>query len=107
MVDQPALATSSERQAVEGHGRWHVPDACLTAPRNEQAGAAQRPCGVQMNERLRTRVHGRTVHLGSTAEMVFTVGDTLSLVSHTVTLRPADLLATGTPAVVGYARTPP
>ena len=57
--------------------------------------------------RVRTRVNGQTVQDGSTEEMVYTVGDTLSLVSRTMTLRPGDLLATGTPAGVGYARTPP
>jgi 2-keto-4-pentenoate hydratase/2-oxohepta-3-ene-1,7-dioic acid hydratase in catechol pathway len=50
---------------------------------------------------------GKTVQDGSTDEMVYTVGDTLSLVSRTLTLRPGDLLATGTPSGVGYARTPP
>jgi 2-keto-4-pentenoate hydratase/2-oxohepta-3-ene-1,7-dioic acid hydratase in catechol pathway len=44
---------------------------------------------------------------GRTDEMVYTVGDTLSLISQTFTLRPGDLLATGTPSGVGYARTPP
>lgn len=57
--------------------------------------------------RVQTRVNGELVQDGSTAEMVYTIGDTLSLVSHTLTLRPGDLLATGTPAGVGYARTPP
>ena len=57
--------------------------------------------------RVQTRVNGETVQDGSTAEMVYTVGDTLSLVSHTFTLHPGDLLATGTPSGVGYARTPP
>ncbi|MCV2487768.1 fumarylacetoacetate hydrolase family protein [Geodermatophilus sp. YIM 151500] len=57
--------------------------------------------------RVRTRVNGETVQDGRTDEMVYTVGDTLSLVSHTFTLRPGDLLATGTPSGVGYARTPP
>ena len=57
--------------------------------------------------RVRTRVNGQTVQDGNTAEMAYTVGDTLSLVSHTLTLRPGDLLATGTPSGVGYARTPP
>ncbi len=57
--------------------------------------------------RVRTRVNGELVQDGSTAEMVYTVGDTLSLISHTCTLRPGDLLATGTPSGVGYARTPP
>jgi 2-keto-4-pentenoate hydratase/2-oxohepta-3-ene-1,7-dioic acid hydratase in catechol pathway len=57
--------------------------------------------------RVRTRVNGEVVQDGRTDEMVYTVGDTLSLISHTFTLRPGDLLATGTPSGVGYARTPP
>ncbi len=54
-----------------------------------------------------TRVNGETVQQGSTAQMVYPVGETLALISRTLTLRPGDLLATGTPAGVGYARTPP
>jgi 2-keto-4-pentenoate hydratase/2-oxohepta-3-ene-1,7-dioic acid hydratase in catechol pathway len=57
--------------------------------------------------RVQTRVNGETVQDGSTDEMVYTVGDTLSLISHTFTLQPGDLLATGTPSGVGYGRTPP
>jgi 2-keto-4-pentenoate hydratase/2-oxohepta-3-ene-1,7-dioic acid hydratase in catechol pathway len=57
--------------------------------------------------RVQTRVNGEVVQDASTDEMVYTVGDTLALISHTFTLRPGDLLATGTPSGVGYARTPP
>ena len=57
--------------------------------------------------RVQTRVNGETVQDGRTDEMVYTVGDTLALISHTTTLRPGDLVATGTPSGVGYARTPP
>ncbi|MGW2282903.1 fumarylacetoacetate hydrolase family protein [Streptomyces sp. NPDC001770] len=57
--------------------------------------------------RLRTRVNGETVQDATTDQMIYGVGETLSLISHTLTLRPGDLLATGTPAGVGYARTPP
>jgi 2-keto-4-pentenoate hydratase/2-oxohepta-3-ene-1,7-dioic acid hydratase in catechol pathway len=57
--------------------------------------------------RVQTRVNGEVVQDGRTDEMVYTVGDTLSLISHTFTLRPGDMLATGTPSGVGYARTPP
>jgi len=56
--------------------------------------------------RVQTRVNGAVVQDGSTGEMVYPVGDTLSLISHTFTLRPGDLLATGTPSGVGYARDP-
>ncbi|MFB9467811.1 fumarylacetoacetate hydrolase family protein [Streptomyces cinereospinus] len=57
--------------------------------------------------RLRTRVNGETMQDATTDQMIYPVGETLSLVSHTLTLRPGDLLATGTPAGVGYGRKPP
>jgi 2-keto-4-pentenoate hydratase/2-oxohepta-3-ene-1,7-dioic acid hydratase in catechol pathway len=57
--------------------------------------------------RVQTRVNGRIVQDGSTDEMVYHVGETLAHISRTLTLRPGDLLATGTPSGVGYARTPP
>lgn len=57
--------------------------------------------------RLRTRVNGEVVQDARTDQMIYGVGETLSLISHTLSLRPGDLLATGTPSGVGYARTPP
>lgn len=56
--------------------------------------------------RVTTRVNGETVQDADTSDMIYTVGDTLSHVSKTLTLRPGDLLATGTPEGVGYPRTP-
>ncbi|WP_103337753.1 fumarylacetoacetate hydrolase family protein [Amycolatopsis sp. CA-126428] len=57
--------------------------------------------------RLRTRVNGETVQDARTDQMMYTVGETLAQISQTLSLRPGDLLATGTPSGVGYARTPP
>jgi 2-keto-4-pentenoate hydratase/2-oxohepta-3-ene-1,7-dioic acid hydratase in catechol pathway len=57
--------------------------------------------------RIRTWVNGEKVQDGSTREMIYSVGDVLAHVSQTITLLPGDLLATGTPAGVGYGRTPP
>jgi 2-keto-4-pentenoate hydratase/2-oxohepta-3-ene-1,7-dioic acid hydratase in catechol pathway len=54
-----------------------------------------------------TRVNGEVVQEGNTKDMVYSVGETLAHISRTFTLRPGDLLATGTPSGVGYARTPP
>lgn len=54
-----------------------------------------------------TRVNGTVVQQGRTDQMVYSVGETLSLISRTFTLHPGDLLATGTPSGVGYSRTPP
>jgi 2,4-didehydro-3-deoxy-L-rhamnonate hydrolase len=57
--------------------------------------------------RVRTRVNGEIVQDGSTKDMIFGVGDLLSRISRTFTLKPGDVIATGTPESVGYVRTPP
>ena len=57
--------------------------------------------------RVQTRVNGKIVQAGTTDQMVYTVGDTLAHISRTFTVEPGDLLATGTPSGVGYARTQP
>jgi 2-keto-4-pentenoate hydratase/2-oxohepta-3-ene-1,7-dioic acid hydratase in catechol pathway len=57
--------------------------------------------------RLTTTVNGEVVQDGSTDHMMFSVGEILTFVSRTVALRPGDVIATGTPSGVGYARTPP
>lgn len=50
---------------------------------------------------LRTRVNGRVVQDGTTADMVFGVGALLAFVTRWITLRPGDVLLTGSPAGVG------
>ncbi|ONH61904.1 fumarylacetoacetate hydrolase [Frankia sp. CcI49] len=57
--------------------------------------------------RLVTRVNGEVMQDGNTNDMIFTVGAILSFVSRTIPLDPGDVLITGTPAGVGYTRTPP
>ncbi len=69
------------------------------------------PCGpalVTMDEiddiqdlRLWTRINDEVVQEGRTAEMIFTVAETIAWLSRTMTLVPGDIIATGTPAGVG------
>jgi 2-keto-4-pentenoate hydratase/2-oxohepta-3-ene-1,7-dioic acid hydratase in catechol pathway len=56
---------------------------------------------------VRTRVNGTVVQDGNTRDMIFGVGEVLSLISRTFTVNPGDVIATGTPDGVGYVRTPP
>ncbi len=56
---------------------------------------------------IETRVNGKVAQQGSTAQMIYGVGETLAHISRSFTLHRGDLLATGTPSGVGYARTPP
>ena len=55
---------------------------------------------------VRTRVNGIEAQNGNTRDMIFSVPETIALVSQTFTLHPGDVIATGTPEGVGYARTP-
>ena len=56
---------------------------------------------------IRCLVNGEALQDSTTAHMVFSVAEILAFVSETITLEPGDLIATGTPAGVGYTRTPP
>lgn len=56
--------------------------------------------------RISTRVNGELTQEADTGQMIFSVPDLLAFLSRTFTLRPGDLVATGTPSGVGYARSP-
>jgi 2-keto-4-pentenoate hydratase/2-oxohepta-3-ene-1,7-dioic acid hydratase in catechol pathway len=43
---------------------------------------------------------------GTTSDMIFSVADLISFLSTGMTLTPGDLIATGTPAGVGFVREP-
>lgn len=55
---------------------------------------------------IRTRLNGVTVQDSSTREMIFGVAELVSYLSRYLTLEPGDVIATGTPPGVGFARTP-
>lgn len=57
--------------------------------------------------RIRCIVNGATLQDGSTSEMIFSVADVIAHASNGIMLLPGDLILTGTPPGVGFARTPP
>jgi len=57
--------------------------------------------------RLRLRVNGATKQDASTSDMIFTVAKLIAAWSEGMTIEPGDLLMTGTPSGVGFARKPP
>jgi 2-keto-4-pentenoate hydratase/2-oxohepta-3-ene-1,7-dioic acid hydratase in catechol pathway len=64
------------------------------------------PAGC-MGLRIESRLNGEVMQSANTSDMAFGVARTLSLLSQTMTLEPADVVVMGTPGGVGYARTPP
>jgi 2-keto-4-pentenoate hydratase/2-oxohepta-3-ene-1,7-dioic acid hydratase in catechol pathway len=56
---------------------------------------------------IRLRLNGQTMQDSSTSQMIFGVGATIAYLSQVFTLEPGDLIFTGTPPGVGFARKPP
>jgi len=56
---------------------------------------------------LRCHVNGELKQQGSTQQQIFNVASIISSLSQVMTLLPGDIIATGTPSGVGFARTPP
>jgi acylpyruvate hydrolase len=59
------------------------------------------------NLTIRTSIGGELLQEGHTGAMIFSVAHLIADMSRVMTLEPGDVIATGTPAGVGMARTPP
>jgi len=57
--------------------------------------------------RVTMRVNGALMQDSNTSQMIFGVPALIEFVSRSITLEPGDVIATGTPAGVGYGRKPP
>ena len=57
--------------------------------------------------RVQMRINGQTMQDSDTSQFIFSVPEVISYISHVATLRPGDLIFTGTPPGVGAARRPP
>jgi 2-keto-4-pentenoate hydratase/2-oxohepta-3-ene-1,7-dioic acid hydratase in catechol pathway len=57
--------------------------------------------------RIQLRLNGKTMQDSNTSQLMFPVDELVAYVSQVCTLKPGDVLFTGTPAGVGYARKPP
>jgi acylpyruvate hydrolase len=57
--------------------------------------------------RLVARLNGQIMQDSDTGDMIFNVATLIATLSEAMTLEPGDVIATGTPSGVGYARTPP
>ena len=57
--------------------------------------------------RIQSRLNGKVMQDANTADMIWGVAQTIALLTECLTLEPGDVIAMGTPAGVGQARTPP
>ncbi|HZZ47909.1 MAG TPA: fumarylacetoacetate hydrolase family protein [Pseudonocardia sp.] len=71
---------------------------------DELAGDGGEP---RISARISTELDGEIVQDSNTSELVFDAPTLIAYISEIVTLRPGDIIATGTPGGVGHARKPP
>ena len=94
------------RRSQEGDGQW-------ARGKGYDTFAPVGPCVVRpdvidpFHARLGCAVDGVVMQDSSTASLVFDVGQLVAYISWQCTLEPGDLIATGTPAGIGYGRRPP
>lgn len=57
--------------------------------------------------RIRFRLNGETLQDSNTNQLIFKIPELIEFLSASITLEPGDIVATGTPPGVGFARKPP
>lgn len=57
--------------------------------------------------RIQLRLNGQTLQDSNTAQLIFRIPRLISYISASITLQPGDVITTGTPPGVGFARKPP
>jgi 2-keto-4-pentenoate hydratase/2-oxohepta-3-ene-1,7-dioic acid hydratase in catechol pathway len=102
-----ALNDVTERRAQRAAGQWFRGKSfdtfCPLGPWLVTADELPDPQTL----RVASRLNGTLLQDGHTRDMLFPVAHLIAYISATLTLHPGDVIATGTPAGVGFARTPP
>ena len=97
--------SSRDLQFSEG-GQWtrskSIDTFCPLGPYLVTADEVPDP----QNLSVRSIVNGEVMQDGTTSDMIFSVAQLVSFLSTGMTLMPGDIIATGTPAGVGFARDP-
>lgn len=67
--------------------------------------ADELPAGAK-GLKIETRLNGNVVQSASTTDMIFDVATLISIISEAITLEAGDVIVSGTPAGIGWARDP-
>jgi 2-keto-4-pentenoate hydratase/2-oxohepta-3-ene-1,7-dioic acid hydratase in catechol pathway len=95
------------RELQRQHGQWYkgksLDTFCPLGPWIVHKSALPDPQQV----RLICRVNGEVMQDGNTRDMIFDIPTIIESLSAGLTLEPGDVISTGTPSGVGFARVPP
>jgi 2-keto-4-pentenoate hydratase/2-oxohepta-3-ene-1,7-dioic acid hydratase in catechol pathway len=97
----------SARDFQFADGQWQRGKSCETfAPMGEFVATADEIADPQ-DLSIKLRLNGQTMQDSNTCQMIFGVAELIEFLSRHITLEPGDVVATGTPPGVGFARKPP
>jgi 2-keto-4-pentenoate hydratase/2-oxohepta-3-ene-1,7-dioic acid hydratase in catechol pathway len=95
------------RDLQRRHGQWFKGKAldtfCPLGPWIVHKSALADPHRL----RLTCRINGEVMQDGNTKDMIFDIPTTIESLSAGMTIEPGDIISTGTPSGVGFARVPP
>ena len=97
----------SARDMQFADGQWQRGKSCDTfAPFGEYV-ATKDEIPDPHNLRIQFRLNGDTMQDSNTDQLIFKIPELVEYLSRSITLEPGDIIATGTPPGVGFARKPP
>ncbi len=97
----------SARDFQFADGQWQRGKSCDTfAPMGEFIATTDEIKDPH-NLQIQFRLNGETLQDSKTNELIFQIPELIEFLSHSITLEPGDVIATGTPPGVGFARKPP
>ena len=97
----------SARDMQFADGQWQRGKSCDTfAPFGEYV-ATKDEIADPHKLRIQFRLNGETMQDSNTNQLIFKIPELVEYLSRSITLEPGDIIATGTPPGVGFARKPP
>jgi len=97
----------SARDFQFSDGQWQRGKSCDTfAPIGPYVATADEVPDPQAL-RIRFRLNGETLQDSNTDQLIHGIGALVAAITESVTLEPGDVIASGTPPGVGFARKPP
>lgn len=97
----------SARDFQFADGQWQRGKSCDTfAPCGEYIATPDEIADPH-TLRIQLRLNGKTLQDSNTDQLIFGIPQLVSFLSQSTTLEPGDVIATGTPPGVGFARKPP
>jgi 2-keto-4-pentenoate hydratase/2-oxohepta-3-ene-1,7-dioic acid hydratase in catechol pathway len=97
----------SARDMQFADGQWQRGKSCDTFAPFGEFVATKDEISDPHSLRIRFRLNGDTMQDSNTNQLIFKIPELVEYLSRSITLEPGDVIATGTPPGVGFARKPP